>query len=363
MKIIARILMFNALIAGAASSQTSAAATTASAGKEAAFDVRQTVVLKEIPRGTRNVRLWISIPDDGPAQRVLNFSVVSAPGTWRVVRDRDQGNRFLYMEVANPDSDSLTNIVDFCIRRQAVFYGLDPVTAGALSESQQRFFAEELRPDAPHMEVTDVIRKLADDVCGQETNLVLQVSKLLDYVSTHTAHYSKDPSKPRCSVGDAGSCLVNGGGCCTDIHSFFIALARARGIPTRLQMGYRLQSQNAGVEADPGYRCWVEYFIPGYGWVPADIVEASAADAEGRVRWFSGLNERRVHLNEGREFELSPKQSGSRVNTMVIGYAEIDGVPARVLPEGDKKPQLTRIVIYTERTERHLLPLLRLNGN
>jgi hypothetical protein len=128
-------------------------------------------------------------------------------------------------------------------------------------------------------------------------------------------------------------------------------------------MGYRLQPQNAGVEVDPGYRCWVEYFVPSYGWVPADIVEASAADAEGRVRWFSGLNERRVHLNQGREFELSPKQSGSRVNTLVIGYAEIDGVPARVLPEGDRKPQLTRTVTYTERTESHPLPLLRLQGN
>jgi hypothetical protein len=34
---------------------------------------------------------------------------------------------------------------------------------------------------------------------------------------------------------------------------------------------------------------------------------------------------------------------------MIIGYAEIDGLPVRVLPEGDKQPQLARTIRYTER--------------
>ena len=33
---------------------------------------------------------------------------------------------------------------------------------------------------------------------------------------------------------------------------------------------------------------------------------------------------------------------------MTIGYAEIDGVEARVLPAGDKPVQLSRTVLYTE---------------
>jgi len=62
MKTIARLLLSQALIAGAAGT-----------GREATFEVRQSVVLKEIPRGARSVRLWISIPDDSPAQRMLDF--------------------------------------------------------------------------------------------------------------------------------------------------------------------------------------------------------------------------------------------------------------------------------------------------
>lgn len=168
-------------------------------------------------------------------------------------------------------------------------------------------------------------------------------------MADYADHYSKDPSKPKCSVGDAGACLTNAGGCCTDIHSMFIALARARGIPARLQMGYRLREVNEGKDVDPGYRCWAEYFLPGYGWIPTDLVEADDPKGLGRTRWFTGLTERRLWLNEGREFALPERSVTShRVNTMVVGYAEIDGVEARVLPEGDKAAQLSRSVYYQE---------------
>jgi hypothetical protein len=36
---------------------------------------------------------------------------------------------------------------------------------------------------------------------------------------------------------------------------------------------------------------------------------------------------------------------------MTIGYAEIDGQPVRLLPEGELKPQLTRTILYTEESD------------
>jgi hypothetical protein len=226
---------------------------------------------------------------------------------------------------------------------------LEGVTSTALPEAQRALFADELQLNAPHMEVTETIRKIVREVCGTEKSPAQQAAKLLSYVADTADHYSRNPHVPTCGVGDAGSCMTKKGGCCTDLHSLFIALARGAGIPARLQMGYRLQPKNAGIEADPGYRCWVEYFIAGSGWVSADIVEADAADAQGRDRWFRGLTERRIHLNEGRNFDLPHKMNPERVNLMTIGYAEIDGKPVRVLPEGDQLPQLGRTVRFVER--------------
>ncbi len=324
------------------------AATPSTLGQERTYRVRQTVKLDQIPDNAKLVRWWVSIPDDERHQEVLDLAVLSAPGTWSLEREPDRGNRFLHIEAREPGTTALEAVVEFTVRRQPVWVDVKPDSVGMITEEHRRIFAEEVRLDAPHMEVTPVIQELADGVCGTTDNPAVQARQLLQYVASTADHYSKDSSKPRCGVGDANDCLANMGGCCTDLHSLFIALARARGIPSRMQMGYRLLEKNEGKEVDPGYRCWVECFLPGYGWVPADIVEADAPGGMGPERWFNGLSERRVWLNEGRQFQLNPAQAGGRVNTMVIGYAEIDGQPARVLPEGEVAPQLTRTVKFTE---------------
>lgn len=315
------------------------------AGDDVTYRIRQTVTLSAIDLGAKKVEWWVSIPADHRDQEVLDLSVVSAPGPWRIVREADHGNRFLYVEAASPGKPSLDVVVEFTVRRRAVTAKIDLAQVGTIDDSNRALFAEELRLDAPNMEVSPEVAKIAAEACGDEKNLAKQAEKLLDKVAELADHYSKDKTKPNCGIGSVKACLTNGGGCCTDLHSLFIAMARSRGIPARLQMGYRVQEKNEGKEVDPGYRCWVEYFLPHYGWVPADIVEADAPAGLGKAVWYTGLTERRIWLNEGREFLLPPNESDTRVNHMSIAYAEIDDVPARLLPEGDLAPQITRKVL------------------
>jgi len=346
--------MLSALFSGDCPAQAAAPAAAPAAPKSSpeatrVYKVEQKVTLNDIPAGTKQVRWWIAIPDDDRNQDLLDLAVASAPGKWRIEREGGNGARFLYCEVAAPATPTLDATVVFTVRRRPVSVAVDPAKVGPITDALRPLFAPDLVRDAPHMEVTPAIQKMADTVCGGEQNLAVQARKLLDHVADSADHYSKDPSKPNCGVGDAAVCIEKGGGCCTDLHSLFIALARARGIPARLQMGYRMQEKNLGKVVDPGYRCWAEYFLPGYGWISTDIVEADAKDGLGRDRWFTGLTERRVHLNSGREFLLEPKQSApGKVNTMIMGYAELDGTPARVLPDGDKKPQLGRTILCVE---------------
>jgi hypothetical protein len=62
----------------------------------------------------------------------------------------------------------------------------------------------------------------------------------------------------------------------------------------------------------------------------------------------SGLTSRRLFLNEGREFRFGADAKAETVSHMSIAYAQIDGGPAGLLPEGDLKPQITRTVLYRE---------------
>ena len=315
------------------------------------YRVEQSAILSDIPAGAKQVKFWVSIPDNDRYQEVLDFQAVSVPGTWSVVRDPDRGNRFMLVEVDNPGVATLTAKVAFTVRRSSVFTQIEPAQVGPITDSVRTLYADDLRLDAPHMSVTPKIKQMADEAVGTESNVAKQAFLLLGKVADVADHYSKDPSKPSADAGDAEACLINGGGTCTDMHSLFIALARARGIPARLQMGYRLREANAGKETNPGYRCWVEYFVPNYGWISSDIVEADDPKGLGRARWFTGLTERRLWLNEGREFNLAGRAViNHRINTMIVGYAEIDGVEARVLPDAalKLKSQLSRTVKYTE---------------
>lgn len=313
------------------------------------YRVKQTTRLDQIEKGADKVQWWISIPGNDRHQDLLDFTVVSSPGPWQIKRDAERGNRFLYVEVENPRADFVEATVEFTLRRDPVWESINPERVGSITEAHRRVFAEELRKDAPHMEVTPRIHEIATRVCGDETNVAREARMLLDHVADEADHYSKDATKPSCGIGDAADCLANEGGCCTDLHSLFIALARDRGIPARLQMGYRLLERNVGrADVDPGYRCWVEYFTPGYGWVAADIVEGDAVDGPGRDRWFTGLTARRLWLNQGRDFVFAGARNQEPANHMSLGYAEVDGVPARVLPDGDRPAQLTRRISFVE---------------
>lgn len=298
-------------------------------------ELTQTVTLTDIPAGAKQVELWVPIPSDGPWQRVLDRKVVSAPGTWKVVRQADGRGDFVHVTLDKPAQPTVSVVVTCVVDRKGVHFPIENTSAAG--DIQAVNFTESLDTSAPLMESDARIREIADGVCGDERDVAKQAQLLMMAVADKADHYSKDPSKPKCGRGAATDCLDQGGGCCTDLHSLFIALARARGIPARIQYGYRLLDAKAGPEYDPGYRCWVEFFVPGAGWVPTDIVAADGVDSSNPWKWDS-LSATRVWLWEGRSFELTPKADGGRVDTMICGWAEIDGKPVDVLPAKDGTP-------------------------
>lgn len=309
-----------------------------------AVKLKQTVRLADIDSGSEKVRMWVPIPSDRNWQRVLDVQVESAPGKWEIVAQKDGLGDFLYLEVDHPEQQSLEVVLSCLVERQGVHFPLGDVQSTPTFE--KKLFGDSLDTSAPLMFADDRVRQLAAEACGQERDIARQAVMLVHKVAEYADHYSKDPTKPHCGRGSAQDCMVNGGGCCTDLHSLFIAMARSRGIAARMQYGYRLLDDKEGAEFDPGYRCWVEYFIPGAGWVPTDIVAADNADEANPYRW-SSLSPYRVWLWEGRSFELTPAAEAGAVDTMLCGWAEIDGKAVNPLPGDDgTPPQMTRTVDF-----------------
>jgi hypothetical protein len=299
---------------------------TASGSDVSTFDVHHALTVKDIPAGSKKVRVWFWLPDDDDCQKLLDLVVTDAPAGYKLTRDATNGHRYLYAEVDTPQGPTVSLATDFVIRRHSVSIVADPAKVGPLTDVHRKLFAEYLRLDTPHMEVDEPVRRLAQEICGSDTNVVTQAHKLAEWVVDHTDHYSMANAPKSSGQGDVQYCLANKGGGCTDQHGLFIALARARGIPTRLHFGSLLRAKNEGKDIDPGYRCWVQYFAPNYGWVPMDL---SAADTnpQERERYLSGLDDHRVRFSEGRDLDLSPRQEGPRLNLMIIAHVEVDGKP------------------------------------
>lgn len=297
------------------------------------IDLEQTVTLREIPKDARTVRMWVPVPSDRAWQRVLDMRVTEAPEGWALVRQREGRGDFVYAEAHGPFTGDVSVTVQCRVRREGVICPLE----GASGAVQPALFATALDAGAPLMAVDARIQAMADETCGAERDFARQARLLMMLVAQVADHYSKDPTKPTCGRGAAEDCLEHGGGCCTDLHALFIALARARGIPARMQYGYRVLDSRAGAPYDPGYRCWVEVFLPGTGWVPTDVVAADSV-TDPALPTFGTLSATRVWLWEGRSFALEPAAVTARVDTMMCGWAEVDGVAVDVLPSADGKP-------------------------
>src|SRR5688500_16879637 len=131
-----------------------------------------------------------------------------------------------------------------------------------------------------------------------------------------------DKTVPGWGNGDSErACDVRAGNC-TDFHSFFMSLARAKGIPTRFVIGFSLPS-TAGLAT--GYHCWAEFHADGTGWIPVDISDAAKSTAAlPKDYWFGNLDARRVQFTIGRDIQLHPAPS-TLLNYFIYPHAEADG--------------------------------------
>jgi transglutaminase-like putative cysteine protease len=292
---------------------------------ETTYTVRHQMTVKDLPADAKKVRIWFWMPEDTPEQKVLDFRITEAPEGVRITRDPVYGRKWIHADVAADPAKPPKIVTEFVLRRREVKGMADPAKTGPITEQHRVAFAKELRRDEKHMEVTPDIQKAADEVCGTETNPVIQAKKCWEYVIAKSEHYSKvGPDPVGLCLGDAMECFCGKGDCCTDQHALFIAMCRARGIPARLIYGSRLNYKNEGKDYDPGYRCWPRFFAPGLGWVPVDVSSADATKDNDADRWFGGLDDRRIEWSEGRDFDLEPR-SDVKPDLVIRAWVEVDG--------------------------------------
>jgi transglutaminase-like putative cysteine protease len=322
--------------------------------RQATFELRNEIKIK-VPDGAQRLRVWVALPQDNdPAQQVRDLKI-EAPYAYRVERD-SEGSRVLYLEAASPKDKEITIVETFGLTRREIRDQVDATKARPLTDADRARFAKYLEANK-HVVIDSEIRKLADEIVGNETNPVLAARKLYDWVLENVEYWVKDPKNKKASpVGSTSYCLTFRTGNCTDFESLWASLARARGIPTQIVYGSFLKPDLRAQDQDQSYHCWAEFYAPGLGWVHHDVAVADLyhgdfpvnADNERLLRltvadgvfgndpakvnyYFGSLDERRVVWSRNRDLMMTPRQDGEPVNALPKAYVEVDG---KVHPEG-----------------------------
>jgi transglutaminase-like putative cysteine protease len=122
--------------------------------------------------------------------------------------------------------------------------------------------------------------------------------------------------------GDAVYACEAKSGNCTDFHAYFIALARAVGIPARFAIGAAIPSErNAG--GIDGYHCWAEFFAEDRWW-PVDISEADKNSSLASY-YFGHQPANRIELSRGRDLIIEPGPASGPINFLAYAVLEVDG--------------------------------------
>jgi len=286
----------------------------------------------EVPPDAKDLRLWIPLPQDTTDQRVRNVELVlhgpdgktlrahsddtgglqrGALGdqlSW-VARDFERGEgRSICIET---HGEPVSAQVSYDVTRFETTGG-----GGADPEELDRL----LEPNA--MIPRD--GKVARIAAGLKTPAQpMDAARVLyDHVLA-TMNYDK-PEGGGWGRGDAEWACDSGYGNCTDFHSYFMGLARAKGIPARFEMGFPVAAGDEPEAKIGGYHCWAFFWAGESGWVPVDISEADK-HPEKTDYFFGTLDADRFTMTGGRDLLLDPRPAQGALNYFVYPYAEVDG--------------------------------------
>jgi len=167
----------------------------------------------------------------------------------------------------------------------SISYVVDPAKVGNYDTSSQLYRlytqpAQYIESDNP-----EIIAK-AREIAGGETNPYLVAAKIRSFVIQHMTYdmAAVTPWNPK--TEGALFALRSGKGVCRHFSALFTALARADGIPTADIWGsWPGPRGSSGSMVDDGSNKhnWVHFFIPNYGWIPADPTAGES--------WFAVLSD------------------------------------------------------------------------
>ncbi|MEA3467905.1 MAG: transglutaminase domain-containing protein [Thermodesulfobacteriota bacterium] len=271
-------------------------------------------------------QLWIPYPFSDRDQLISKVSVSGDYNESAIYSDQKYSTPILYARWDKGAAKRKLNL-SFQVVRQEVIRRDFPAKEPAWDPADFKMYlaGTSLGP------IDGQVKILAEQITKGKTTVLEKAKAIYDW--TCDTMY-RDPKTVGCGPGDVCSLLLKPGGKCTDIHSVFVALSRAAGVPAREVFGLR-QGKKPEQDISKWQHCWAEFYLPGYDWVPVDPADVrkmmlkqkldlgDAKTIEYREYFWGAWDQYRIKLAVGRDLTLNPPQHGAALNTFGYPYAQI----------------------------------------
>lgn len=296
-----------------------------SMAKERSGEVELTVTIAA-PDDSKDVRVWIPYPVSNNVQDVSNVRINGNFSQSGIYGEKETGNLALYAEWATPTKDRAITLTFTATARELIKKEFPAVEPDIPVEIKEYLKSTVFIP-------TDgKIKEIALHITNDKQKISEKARAVYQWVVENIV---RDPNVKGCGTGEVEKVIAQRGGKCADISSVFVSVARAAGVPAREVFGLRLGKKDEE-DMTGGHHCWAEFYVPGYGWVPADpsdvrkIMLANKLDLKGAQEfvdfYFGAVDEYRITLARGgRGYYLNPRQNDGPLNYFMYPYAEVNG--------------------------------------
>lgn len=264
-----------------------------------------------LPQITGTARMWLPLAASDSFQTV-EIKSINAPGKQSILQERDHANKILFLELGQEDSGKKVEIRYQVKRLEKAAY------AAPASDRGKYLNPERLVP------ANEDFRQIAGEVVKGKKGDLVRARALYDHIIDRM-RYAK--AGQGWGKGDAVYACNARTGNCTDFHSYFIALARAVGIPARFAIGAAIPSERNDGGVD-GYHCWAEFYAEGKWW-PVDISEADKYTSLATY-YFGHHPANRIELSRGRDLVVEPGPTSGPINFLAYPVLEIGCKPVKV---------------------------------
>ncbi len=214
----------------------------------------------EGPDPMLSVDAYFAVPQDRPNQRIT-APIIYAPEPDRFITDR-WGQRVAHFHYEDLTASSVvTTRMDVAAEITRIRYFIHPDSV----QSDMKVPRESVNylSDGDKYRINDpVIERAVDEAVGDEKRPYWVARRIYEYVMDHMYYELSG------GWNVAPAVLERGNGSCSEYAFVMISMLRAAGIPARYVGSVVVRKDD--VSFDEVFHRWVEFYLPGYGWVPAD---------------------------------------------------------------------------------------------